>query len=267
MAIEGLAGRAKLALLTVGLLLVAGCSDEGTGPDGTCARNASGATTLSLGQTVQGSLQDSDCEDPEDGANMDVYRFTLSQATTVGVSMSSTALNSYLYLLSENGTVVAENNNLGSGTTDAGIVFDLQAGTYFVNATSAMAGETGDYTLTLQRVCTENDVGGDVPLPGTVNGSLTQTDCVLQDGSSADIYRLVNSTSRQVTIDMTSTAFDTYLVLLDGNFQPVAENDDISDSNLNSRITLTLPAGTFYVIANSARAGESGNYTLSTSTP
>ncbi|HYT89064.1 MAG TPA: PPC domain-containing protein [Gemmataceae bacterium] len=51
-------------------------------------------------------------------------------------------------------------------------------------------------------------------------------------------------------IDMSSPQFDTYLRLEDDKGKVVAENDDISPTNLNSRIVFTAPKdGAYRIVA------------------
>lgn len=81
-------------------------------------------------------------------------------------------------------------------------------------------------------------------------------------------YTLTLDSSQDVVITLTSTAFDPYLVIEDSDGLIVAEDDD-SAGSLNSRISATLPAGTYTVIATSFREHtsngdffETGAYTL-----
>ncbi|HLL13963.1 MAG TPA: pre-peptidase C-terminal domain-containing protein [Pyrinomonadaceae bacterium] len=107
-----------------------------------------------------------------------------------------------------------------------------------------------------------------------VNGTLTASDCNnpfplpngQPDNSKIDEYTFNGTAGQQVTVSMTSTAFDTVLYILDSNNNILAFNDDIDDSTTNSRISLfTLPAnGSYSILANSFRPfpEEQGAYTL-----
>src|SRR5262249_17217766 len=64
-------------------------------------------------------------------------------------------------------------------------------------------------------------------------------------------------------IDMESTDFDAYLRLEASQDKVVAENDDIAEDNLNSRIVFTAPAdGSYRIVATSFRQRDAGTYTL-----
>lgn len=98
----------------------------------------------------------------------------------------------------------------------------------------------------------------------TVTDALTQTgSCVLNDGSYVDFYGFNGTAGQQVTINMTSTAFDTYLFLLDPNATVVASDDD-GGGGTNSRIVFTLnSSGSWFIAVNSFAAAQFGAYTLS----
>jgi tetratricopeptide (TPR) repeat protein len=69
--------------------------------------------------------------------------------------------------------------------------------------------------------------------------------------------------SKTYVIDMESPQFDTYLRLEDDKGKVLAENDDISPQNLNSRIIFTAPKdGTYRIVATSFEHRGSGAYTL-----
>ena len=105
--------------------------------------------------------------------------------------------------------------------------------------------------------------------PGTtVAGAIASSDCPASDGSGYDLWQFSGHAGDTIAIDMRSTAFDPYLILLDPSDVPVAENDDLSAGSTDSRITFTLPStGTWTIVANSTAAGGSGDYTLSISCP
>jgi tetratricopeptide (TPR) repeat protein len=77
-----------------------------------------------------------------------------------------------------------------------------------------------------------------------------------------NVHTFEGKAGEQITIDLTSSEFNSYLILLDPEGKKIAEDDDGGSGN-NARIIVTLPtSGTYTIIAN-ARTGETGNYTLS----
>jgi len=102
----------------------------------------------------------------------------------------------------------------------------------------------------------------------TAADAITTADLVASDASRYDVWTFSGNAGDTITLDLRSTAFDAYLILLDPNDVPVAENDDVSAGTTDSRITFTLTAtGTWKVIANTLAAGATGDYTLSVSCP
>jgi hypothetical protein len=96
----------------------------------------------------------------------------------------------------------------------------------------------------------------------SASGEITTDDCRLDDGSYLDLVQFQGTAGQTVTIDMTSTAFDTYLYLLDPTPAVVASNDDFGGTT-NSRITFTLTTtGTWTIGATSLLANQLGAYTL-----
>ncbi|MGB3294269.1 MAG: hypothetical protein WBB01_14875 [Phormidesmis sp.] len=92
-------------------------------------------------------------------------------------------------------------------------------------------------------------------------GTLSATDAVLEDGSRYDQYRFLGTRGQQVIIYLESQDFDPYLILLDPQGRRIYENDDISRSDRNARLIVTLPStGTYTAVANSYEAGKNGRY-------
>ena len=96
-----------------------------------------------------------------------------------------------------------------------------------------------------------------------VQGALTAGDAVSEDGSLYDEYTFAGGSGQQITISLISQDFDPYLILLDPQGRRISENDDVSRSNRNSRLVVTLPStGTYTVVANSYEADKNGEYEI-----
>jgi hypothetical protein len=95
----------------------------------------------------------------------------------------------------------------------------------------------------------------------TIDGTIADTDCKLSDGSYADPYVLTLTASTTIQVDLSSTAFDTYLLVTDAQGNEVAHDDD-GGGGSNSRIRLTLAAGSYAVWANAYEPNKFGPYTL-----
>jgi hypothetical protein len=96
----------------------------------------------------------------------------------------------------------------------------------------------------------------------TINADLSASDCHLFDGSFYDTYTFFGTADQQISILMTSSAFNAYLYLYRPNGSKLLENDD-GGGGTNALISATLPtAGTYTILANSLSAGETGSYSL-----
>lgn len=94
-------------------------------------------------------------------------------------------------------------------------------------------------------------------------GVLAVGDEAFDDESLYDHHTFAGDSGQQVIISLMSQDFDPYLILLDPNGRRISENDDISRSNRNSRLVITLPmTGTYTVVANSYEPNKSGQYAL-----
>jgi hypothetical protein len=102
---------------------------------------------ITLPYNASGTLTTQSCRF-ESGHYVRLYRFTLASATTVTMTMRSTAVDSYLILYDNAYQLVAEDDDSGGGN-DARISRALPAGVYNLAATTFAAGETGAYTLSV----------------------------------------------------------------------------------------------------------------------
>lgn len=97
------------------------------------------------------------------------------------------------------------------------------------------------------------------------SGVLTANSCVSQQGRRFDTWTLVVSATAAFTIDLRSNDFDAFLSLIrDGS---IVATDDDGGGVTNARISATLSAGSYQILATSFDAGEMGTYLLSVSAP
>ena len=138
----------------------------------------------------------------------------------------------------------------------------LGAGTYLVWATGESMNTAGGFELALTEIdiplC---EVVGDLTLEVAAAGDLSSGDCVRDDGQYADPWRLVLTSTSTVQIDLTSAAIDGMLFLEDHDGVLIEWNDD-GGAGFNSRITRSLPAGEYRVVASSFSPGETGTYSI-----
>ncbi len=128
-----------------------------------------------------------------------------------------------------------------------------------------VAVEQGKPSLVTQRQQPSNLQVQNLSLNGqVVQATLKKGDRALPNNSYFHLYAFEGKANQQITIEMKSWQIDSHLyLLLPGKEKLVAENDDISPNNFNSRLTVSLPEnGIYYVLANTFEAGESGSYSL-----
>ena len=214
---------------------------------------------------------------------IDIYQYTLSQGTLIDIRLESSQFDSLLYLVRMDSTqrpIPAEtftDDNSG-GNFNARLVKALSAGTYWIGASSAAPGGRGAYSLNFN-----TGSGTPTTFPGYVSkygipvqinpnafisGDLGGSDKRLKTGSLIDLYEFSVKESVTLQIDLSSTAMDTMLHLarvlpnqdLDSSlyFQ-----DDNGGGGTSSRLTKTLPPGTYWIGASSASAVGSGAYQIS----
>src|SRR5205085_142484 len=128
----------------------------------------------------------------------------------------------------------------------------------------SLAHAGGVYTLGLQ---VGLPVGKPVTLGQAVPGGLlidAPEGCFGFNNLPVDRWQFAIPTTTTLTIDVSSTAFDTFVCLLDSNNNRLAWDYD-SGPGTNSRlISQNLPLGTYYIEVASSSAGQAGGaYTLS----
>lgn len=103
------------------------------------------------------------------------------------------------------------------------------------------------------------------PLDETHSGELTDGDTRLDtDNSPYDEYDFRVQSGMNVSVEMRSTAFDTYLIVTGPDGEQVAQNDDCTagDYDLSCVEFSAEDTGKYTVIANSFSESGRGEYTV-----
>jgi len=218
--------------------------------------------TIGIGDTIEGTLTQ---DDPRLA-----YAFDGTANQEVTITLISEDFDSYLLLLDENGSQVAEDDD-SAGRLDSQIIYTLEAdGTYTIIATSLREVRSegsefapGDFTLSLSADGSAPDntqpdsntttqppnADGTIALGDTVEGTL--------DGASTG-FTFDGSAGQTITITATSTDFDTYLQLVNAGGDILAEDDD-SAGRLNAQVVYTIEEdGAYTILVTSYRAVTSG---------
>jgi serine protease Do len=156
----------------------------------------------------------------------------------------------------------------GPNGTDARLRVRVpNTGAYELRATSL--GEFGSYRLTLSEGVAPAETASREPIQaGEVeSGTLTDGDAV-RDGDEMyyDYWLYEGRAGERITINLSSSAFDTYLTFgrLDGEtFEEIESNDDAPGDTTDSELGVTLPsAGTYAIRASSYGEGVTGDYVV-----
>ncbi len=223
-------------------------------------------TPITFGQTLTGELTVNDQIQKSDSSGntyfIDGYRFTTTQANTVvGLDMRSTG-NSLLdpavllYRINNNQLVEIgsddQSGGLGNGRVENNNALMLAVlptpGDYAILASSAnvQPDGTGAYSLRLFQPSIQPIAYG-----ANISASIANTDNQTSTGLYFDAYWFQGTANDNVDIRLTSTAFDSLLLLYQhetGLGFPITTNDNETAATTNSRITQRLPATGIYII-------------------
>lgn len=252
-----------------------GGSPGGGGPPLGCS-----TASLPSSGTTTGSLASGDCPLGQRGSAYftDRHTFQGTSGQAVTIDLSSTAFDTFLYLIAPDGSVAAQNDDApGLGRNSRIASFQLPTtGTWTIEATSYSRGAVGAYTLQLTTRSQTNPPPPPSSCPAVTiscgpvatrrSGQLSSSDCRSgQKGSGfyTDSYRFFGAQGDRVTIDVSSSSFDTYAYLINPAGSRAQQNDD-SGGSTNSRIVHSLDRqGAWIIEVTSYRPGTSGSYTVS----
>lgn len=232
--------------------------------------------TIRVGQTLNGTLRQGDRR-LTSGEYINTYTLRGRRGDQLDLRLSSSAFDPYLAI---QGPGLSEfNDDDPDGGVNSRLFVTLPSdGEYRITATSYASGETGNYRLSVaagapqgrprqdsyveDRGQRQNVRGGVISIGDTVSGTLQSGDARLESGEYVDTYRFSGRRGQRVAAELTSSAFDAYIILRTPSGEQI-DNDDGSDGT-NSRLDHVLAEdGEYQVMVTSYAPGETGSYRFS----
>ncbi|MXY35546.1 MAG: hypothetical protein F4Y54_02025 [Dehalococcoidia bacterium] len=187
------------------------------------------------------------------GSDAHSYRFQVEEGGRVRIELLSSEADSYLYLLSDSGDRIADDDDSAAGR-NARIERDLAPGAYQIEATTVGGRGRGpaDFSLIVGYVegCEAIDLGvltAEADLTATGVWSLETCGSRIEANHPAYSYSFMLPASGRVRIDLTSEYGDPVLSLA-SPAGVIGANDD-GGPGRNSRIEKYLPAGVYLIEA------------------
>jgi hypothetical protein len=202
------------------------------------------------------------------GEYLAYHGIELAAGAPVTIALSSGDFDVYLAVLDPADVLVFEVDDSPEFGSDVVENFvPAMSGRYTLVVTSYAPGETGNYLLEV--AASSETVGPSVPTtrPSELllaeQGQLGAADTILDSGEYVDVYTVWLAAGVPVWFELSSEAFDVYLVVLGPDDDIVLEVDDSAGHGLDVATSLVPPvSGEYLVAVTSAFAGETGAYTL-----
>jgi serine protease Do len=196
------------------------------------------------------------------GRPYQIWTVRVDSPMVAEIAMRSAAFDAYLVLQDSAGRFLAFDDN-GAGGRDARLVQELTPGRRYRVLARSVNDSTGDYSLELRRLnpATEGVVGT-LTRNQTVTGTLSTGLPTVSGGRPYQAYAFEGNAGDSVTIDLSSDAFDTYLIVQDAVGRSVAENDDFG-GELHSHLVFVVPStGRYRIVATAFSRESTGAYRL-----
>jgi hypothetical protein len=192
------------------------------------------------------------------GEYVDYFDLPGGSGEFVVLDLRSRQFDPYLILIAPSGEQFENDDHEGDATRSQLAMELPETGDYRVLVTSYKPGETGSYTLTIGEEVASAAAAG----PRLERGSLAPGDQTLSSGEYADGYEFEGRPGQRARLDVSSSEFDTYLMLIDPTGQQT-ENDDFEGLPGHSVIETDITeAGRHRVVVTSYKVGETGSYEL-----
>ncbi len=213
--------------------------------------------------TIAGQLNAQSCRLLDNSA-FDGYSLEILGPGTVEITMESPDFDSYLILRGSGGHAIAEDDN-GGGAKNARISIPVRGPeTYTLIAAAASESEkSGAYGLTLKFEPDAEDPcrpQQKLEKPQSVSSKMSAADCSTSEGAVFHYYDLKLDAPGQAELFLTSSAFETFLSVVDDWGRAIAYSGAYG-SPARSVIKRQLEPGSYRVLVFSVK-GTAGDYTL-----
>lgn len=224
--------------------------------------NAIVTATITTSQTINGELAANDCVFTGLG-HADGYRFTVSAPTTVLFTLTGATIRPKLSLT---GATAADlitdfwSDVLGDSIR---LSVSVSAGSYTLWVVEN-SDDLGPYVLRSQEAvaCSAALLTTPIALDQTVNGTLTDSSCILPNGSEAMGWTLTLSEQTDVRLDAGTDGFAPWVVITNSSLQIASSSVPVG---ADSAVLLDrLPAGNYFVWVSSLSGGQ-GAFTMTRS--
>jgi hypothetical protein len=219
--------------------------------------------THPIGGTTTGELTTSDCAF-SDGSFVDLYDAFVTATGTYVFDQSSSSFDTYLILFDADANPIGFNDDFGTGN-DSRIKAILPAGNYVLGANSLLTAKVGPYTLTsaLDGTPVTNCEFVFVARGITTSQTLQTSDCPRTGGYYGDQFFIYVVPGQPVTVSMSSTAVDSYIVIYNTSGGVLTANDDKDGTTKDAEVAFTPSVEGFYgILASSGTVGATGGYTV-----
>ena len=258
------------------------------------------AGKLTLGDEVAGQLTASDHRGWDD-TFVQVWELSLRAGEQATVDLLSTDFDAYLMLVGPGIEGMLADDD-GAGACNSRLTFTASgAGVYRVAVNTLGTEATGAFRLRVSRDppptanqrCDQmgeylegfddliDEYGdadaelaawlaglravGEAARGSVMDGELTASDAESADGSFVQVWGLELSRGQSATVDLRSSDFDAYLMIVGPGLEGVMSDDD-GAGGCDSRITFTAPAsGVYKLVVNTIAAGSTGKFSLGVS--
>lgn len=206
---------------------------------GATAQNAT--PVIAPGTPVTATLTSSDAL-LNDGRNYRCYRLRTTAGQSYAIELNSNDFDAYLTVMTGGcaGETVLTNDDFTG--TNAGVVLPGDGNSRYILASGLNQGDLGAFTLTVRQFASVRARAQDVGMGGRLTGVLDEADPLTNDGKFYEIYSFTGRAGQQITIDLSSDMFDSYLILgrqTASGFETIREDDDGQQNGVNSRISFT----------------------------
>ncbi len=238
---------------------------------------------LAASEGISGNLVSVEESTDDEDLSIAYYELTgFDIGDTVAATLASEDFDTYLTLIAtteEGREVILENDDFDGSYSESQVAFTAQEGVLeYVVKVSSYEG-AGNYSLSVDVAEAPSfDFESFAPYPSEFTDEATNRVAVgeavegeLQTNETAvlaDYFELGGlNVGDEVTVNLSSTDFDTYLYIIDAtNESYIAENDDFDNSYEVSQVSFTVQEGTTYLVkATSFDGSGEGDYELTIS--